>query len=169
MSGRAAVFLDRDGVINRERGQHTWRLEDFEVLPTVVEAVRAINAAGMAAIVVSNQSGIGLGLHGHAEVARLHEHLHAHLAAGGARLDAVYYCPHHPSRGRCLCRKPGSLLLERAIARFGIDPARSIMIGDRERDVEAAAAVGVRGVLVPPNAPLRDVLMDEGIPPWQHS
>lgn len=163
MSGRGAVFLDRDGVLNRERGAHTWLLEDFEVLPTVAEAVRSINDAGMRAIVVSNQSGIGLGLYGHAEVAVLHAYLHDHLASKGARLDAVYYCPHHPSRGRCLCRKPGSLLLERAIARFGIDPALSCMIGDRERDVEAAASAGVRGVLVAPNTPLLQVLKDQGL------
>jgi D-glycero-D-manno-heptose 1,7-bisphosphate phosphatase len=91
-------------------------------------------------------------------VERLHAYLHAHLARHGAAIDAVYYCPHHPQQGRCLCRKPGPLLLERAIARYGIDAAASVMIGDRDRDVEAAAAVGVRGILVEPNAPLLDVL-----------
>jgi D-glycero-D-manno-heptose 1,7-bisphosphate phosphatase len=158
MSGRAAVFLDRDGVINRERGEHTWRLEDFEVLPTVSDALKAIRAAGKLSVVVSNQSGIGLGLYGHADVERLHTYLHAHLAQQGAAIDAVYYCPHHPQQGRCLCRKPGSLLLERAIARYGIDPSVSVMIGDRSRDVDAAGAVGVRGVLVEPNASLLLVL-----------
>lgn len=169
MSKRGAVFLDRDGVINRERGEHTWRLADFEVLPTVAEGIRAVNAAGMPVIVVTNQSGIGLGLYGHAEVARLHAYLHENLASHGARLDGVYYCPHHPSKGRCLCRKPGSLLLERAIARFDIDPARSIMVGDRERDVEAAAAAGVRGLLVPANGRLIDVLLTQDLIPWQHT
>lgn len=163
MSARPAVFLDRDGVINRERGEHTWRMEDFEVLPTVAEAVRAINATGRPVIVITNQSGIGSGLYGHADVSRLHDYLHAHLASQGAHLDAVYYCPHHPSRGRCLCRKPGSLLLERAIARFNIDPQGTVMVGDRERDVEAAAAVGVRGILVAPNLPLLQVLKDHAL------
>ncbi len=158
MSTRTAVFLDRDGVINRERGEHTWRLEDFEVLPSVAEALKAINAAGKLSIVVSNQSGIALGLYGHAEVERLHGYLHAQLARQGAAIDAVYYCPHHPSQGRCLCRKPGALMLERAIARYGIDPSDSVMIGDRERDVQAAAAAGVRGVLVAPNTALIEVL-----------
>jgi D-glycero-D-manno-heptose 1,7-bisphosphate phosphatase len=73
----------------------------------------------------------------------------------------VYYCPHHPSRGSCLCRKPGSLLLERAIARHTIDPTRSVMIGDRERDMEAAAAVGVRGIRVGSNAPLWPVVLND--------
>ncbi|MBS1581081.1 MAG: HAD family hydrolase [Bacteroidetes bacterium] len=160
---RGAVFLDRDGVINRERGEHTWRLEDFEVLPDVAPALRAIRAAGLLAIVISNQSGIALGLYTREEVEGLHAYLHHRLATEGAALDAVYYCPHHPQHGRCLCRKPGGLLLERAIARFGIDPGRSVMIGDRDRDVEAARSVGVKGILVAPNTALLPVLREQRI------
>ena len=159
--GRAALFLDRDGVINRERGKHTWRLEEFEVLPDVAEAVLAAHAAGLLVIAVTNQSGIALGLYGHADVERLHAYLHRQLALRGAHLDAVYYCPHHPDRGRCLCRKPGGLLFERAIARFGIDPARSLMVGDRQRDVDAANSVGIRGVLVEADSPLMPLLKSE--------
>jgi D-glycero-D-manno-heptose 1,7-bisphosphate phosphatase len=162
MSGRSAVFLDRDGVINRERDAHTWLLSDFEVLPTVAASVQQLKAQGKAVVVITNQSGIGLGLYGHAEVAALHNYLHAHLAEHGTAVDAVYYCPHHPSQGLCLCRKPGPLLIERAMARFGIDPARSVMIGDRERDVQAAEAAGVRGIRVEANAPLREVLTANG-------
>ena len=160
---RAAVFLDRDGVINRERGEHTWLMEDFEILPDVAEALKAITTTGKSSIIISNQSGIGLGFYGHADVERLHSYLHHELAAKGAHIDAVYYCPHHPEQGRCLCRKPGGLLLERAIARYAIDPARSVMIGDRERDVEAAARVGVKGILVEPNTSLLDVLRENRI------
>ncbi|MBS1546862.1 MAG: HAD family hydrolase [Bacteroidetes bacterium] len=160
-SGKAALFLDRDGVINRERGMHTWRLEEFEVLPGIPAAVHAANAAGLLVLVITNQSGIGLGLYGHADVERVHAYLHRQLANEGAHLDAVYYCPHHPEQGRCLCRKPGSLLFERAIARFGIDPTRSVMVGDRQRDVDAANAAGVRGILVEPDAPLLPLLQQE--------
>lgn len=160
-SGKAALFLDRDGVINRERGIHTWRLEEFEVLPGIPAAVHAANAAGLLVLVITNQSGIGLGLYGHADVERVHAYLHRQLANEGAHLDAVYYCPHHPEQGRCLCRKPGSLLFERAIARFGIDPTRSVMVGDRQRDVDAANAAGVRGILVEPDAPLLPLLQQE--------
>lgn len=158
---RKAVFLDRDGVLNRERGMHTWTLEDFEVLPGVPEALKRLQDAGHALVVITNQSGIGLGLYGHAEVATLHRYLHAMLAEHGVRLTAILYCPHHPSKGRCLCRKPGSLLLEKAIARYGLDAARSVMIGDRDRDVEAATAAGVRGILVEANAPLLPVVLNE--------
>lgn len=159
--GKAALFLDRDGVINRERGMHTWRLDEFEVLPGVPGAVRAANAAGLVVVVITNQSGIGLGLYGHADVERVHAYLHRQLAKEGAHLDAVYYCPHHPEQGRCLCRKPGNLLFQRAIARFGIDAARSLMVGDRQRDVDAANAAGVRGILVAPDAPLLPLLQQE--------
>jgi D-glycero-D-manno-heptose 1,7-bisphosphate phosphatase len=154
MSMRPGLFLDRDGVINRERGEHTWRMADFELLPGVAEAVRSAAGAGYAVAVITNQSGIGLGLYGHPEVTALHERLESELAASSARIDLILYCPHHPSKGKCLCRKPGSLLLERAMARLGIEPARSVMIGDRERDVQAAGSAGVRGVLVPANGDL---------------
>lgn len=153
-----AIFLDRDGVINRERGMHTWRLEDFEVLPDVAPALRQLQDAGWLLVVITNQSGIGRGLYGHADVERLHGYLHAMLGEQGIYLTDILYCPHHPDAGRCLCRKPGSLLLEKACARHGIDPALSLMIGDRERDVEAARGAGARGVLVPSNGSLTEVV-----------
>ncbi len=158
---RKAVFLDRDGVLNRERGAHTWAVEDMEILPDVPQALKALQDAGHLLVVITNQSGIGLGLYGHDDVAKVHGYLHAMLEVHGIRLTDVFHCPHHPSAGRCLCRKPGSLLLERAIARYDIDPALSVMIGDRDRDVEAAAAVGVRGIRVEANAPLLPVVLNE--------
>ena len=129
--------------------------------PDVADALVHARDAGFALVVITNQSGIGLGLYGHEEVQALHDVLARELATAGVRLDGIYYCPHHPSGGRCLCRKPGSLLLERAIARHGIDPVRSIMIGDRERDVQAAEAAGVRGVIVESNAALMNTVKRE--------
>ncbi|MBL7940921.1 MAG: HAD family hydrolase [Flavobacteriales bacterium] len=148
------LFLDRDGVINKERGTHTCRLADFEILPGVPEAIAEANAQGWAVVVITNQSGIDLGLYDHLEVDRMHRYLHDMLRTHGARVADILYCPHHPTVGKCLCRKPGPLLLERAAARHGIDLGASVMIGDRDRDMEAAAAVGVRGILVEPNASL---------------
>lgn len=158
---RPALFLDRDGVLNRERGAHTWRPVDFEILPGVPEALAHATALGYMLVVITNQSGIGLGLYGHAEVAVLHRMLRDAVAPSGVRFADILYCPHHPDQGRCLCRKPGSLLLERAIARNAIDPARSLMIGDRERDVLAAEGAGVRAIQVASNAPLLDLLKHE--------
>lgn len=162
---RKAIFLDRDGVLNRERGEHTWRLEDFEVLPDVPMALARAQAAGWSLVVITNQSGIGLGLYGHAEVERLHRYLHAMLAEQGVSLMDILYCPHHPTRGKCLCRKPGSLLLERAIARHGLDPGASVFIGDRARDMEAASGAGVHGILVDANEPLMPVLEKHALIP----
>jgi D-glycero-D-manno-heptose 1,7-bisphosphate phosphatase len=155
---RKAVFLDRDGVLNRERGEHTWRLPDFEVLPDVPQQLLRLQQAGWLLVVITNQSGIGLGLYGHHDVENVHRYLHAVLAGHGVALTDVYYCPHHPSRGMCLCRKPGHLLLQKAIARHRIDPAASVMIGDRDRDMAAAAAACVRGVRVEANAALAPVV-----------
>ncbi len=155
-----ALFLDRDGVINREQGRHTASLDEFIVLPDVPDALALAQRAGRLLVVITNQSGIALGLYGHAEVRVMHAYLHRMLAEHGVRLTDILYCPHHPSQGRCLCRKPGGLLLERAIARHGIDPAASVMIGDRERDMNAAASVGVKGVLVTSNAPLLPVVQE---------
>lgn len=155
---RSTVFLDRDGVLNRERGEHTWTLDAFEVLPGVPEALHALKQRGWYLVVITNQSGVGLGLYGHKEVSVVHDHLAQVLARQGVALDLVLYCPHHPSKGRCLCRKPGGLLLEKAIARLGLDAASSVMIGDRDRDMEAARSVGVHGILVEPNAPLLPVV-----------
>lgn len=160
---KGAVFLDRDGVLNRERGAHTWRVEDFEVLPEVAEGLLAIHKAGLLAIVITNQSGIALGMYDHADVANVHAYLHRQLASHGVALDAVYYCPHHPDKGRCLCRKPAGFLFERAIARYAIDASRSVMIGDKQRDIDAAASAGVRGILVPSNGMLLSTLMNQAI------
>ncbi len=158
---KKAVFLDRDGVLNRERGMHTWTLEDFEILPDVPRALKLLQEEGYLLVVITNQSGIGLGLYGHAEVAVLHSYLHNMLAEQGVHLTAIHYCPHHPSQGKCLCRKPGSSMLERSIALLDIDPTRSVMIGDRERDTQAAASVGVRGILVDSNTPLIPVIQNQ--------
>ena len=158
---KKAAFLDRDGVLNRERGAHTWSMEDFEILPDVPGALIALRDAGYTLVVITNQSGIGLGLYGHHDVELIHGYLRDMLAQHGITLADILYCPHHPQQGRCLCRKPGPLLLERAIARHRLDPSRSVMIGDRQRDVDAAAGAGVRGILVEANELLIPVVMEQ--------
>lgn len=155
---RKGLFLDRDGVVNRELGAHATRLEDFEVLADVPQAVALANSAGWTVVVITNQSGIGLGLYDHATLDRMHRYLHDMLDRQHTRVADILYCPHHPSHGRCLCRKPGGLLLERGAARHGLDLHASVMIGDRERDMEAAASVGARGILVAPNTSLLHTL-----------
>lgn len=160
---KKAVFLDRDGVINRERGEYTWRLEDFEILPGVVEGLKTLQDKGYLLIVITNQAGIAKGLYAHADVDNAHGKLKDELNKAGVELTEIYYCPHHTDYGKCLCRKPGSLLVEKAIARFGVDAANSVFIGDKPRDIEAAENAGVKGVLVEANTNFVEILKQNGI------
>ncbi|WP_400190135.1 D-glycero-alpha-D-manno-heptose-1,7-bisphosphate 7-phosphatase [Hymenobacter sp. B81] len=150
-----AVFLDRDGVLNAEIGTYVWRPEDFVVLPGVPQALQRLHAAGYRLIVVTNQAGIAKGLYGPAEVQACHAQLQQ--ACGGV-IDALYYAPGHPSVSESLLRKPDSLMLEKALARFALDPARCWLVGDRARDLQAGARVGVRGILVGDAEPLPGAL-----------
>ena len=146
-----AVFLDRDGVINREKGDFVYEPEEFEINTGVFETLKLFTERGFILVVITNQSGIAQGRYSHAHVNRLHSMLKEQLSRHGIDLAEIYYCPHHPSAGKCLCRKPGTIMLEKAIARFNIDPSLSYMIGDRERDTEAAAKAGLKGILINAN------------------
>lgn len=147
-AGRAAIFLDRDGTLNVERN-YLYRIADLELVPGAAEAVRRINRAGYLAIVVTNQAGIARGMFDAAAVETLHAHLAQVLAATGARLDAFYFCPHHPEfTGACGCRKPAPGMLLQAAGEHGIDLARSWLVGDTPGDLGAGHAAGCRTVLV---------------------
>ena len=157
-SKQKAVFLDRDGVLIRERGDYTWLLEDMKINDGVAEALKKISAAGFLLIVISNQSGISKSLYTKKDADYLHFHLERFLLIKGVNIDEFYYCPHHPSISNCICRKPDSLLLEKAIARFSIDTAASFFIGDADRDVEAGNKAGVKTIKIEPNGSLEDVV-----------
>ena len=152
-NGQRAVFFDRDGTLNEEIG-HVLDPQDFRVYPFAARAVRLVNQAGLLAIVVTNQSGVGRGLFAESAVRRVHRQLTRRIEAGGGRLDAIFYCPHHPEalveryRVACSCRKPAPGLLEAAAAQFGIDLTKSFVVGDRFVDITAARRVGARSVLV---------------------
>ena len=152
-----AVFLDRDGVLNRERGDHTWRVQDFEINTDVPHVLKSFQEKGYALIVITNQSGIALEKYGHDDVATVHQYLIEQLAAYNIKIKAIYYCPHREDTGKCLCRKPGSLMLEKALARFNIDASKSFMIGDSKRDIKAAENVGVKGILIESNTSLSTI------------
>ena len=145
---RKALFLDRDGVININHGYvHTPANTDW--VPGIFELVADAQARGHACIVVTNQAGIGRGLYDEAGFLAYTAWMHAQVAARGTPLLATYWCPHHPAEGLgdyrvdCDCRKPRPGMLREAIARFDIDPMRSLMIGDKQGDLDAATAAGV--------------------------
>jgi len=150
---KPAVFLDRDGTLIEDVG-YLDRLDRIALFPWTVDAIRALNRSGLVVVVITNQSGIARGFFTEAFVEETHHRLGALVAAGGAHIDAYYYCPHHPDgsveayRRHCDCRKPASGLVEKAVRDLGLDPARSFVVGDKWLDVGLARSVGARGILV---------------------
>jgi D-glycero-D-manno-heptose 1,7-bisphosphate phosphatase len=145
---RPAAFLDRDGTLMEDR-HYVRRPEDVVLLLGAASAVRKLNDAGIAAVVVTNQGGIARGIFDEAAYYAVRDRLDALLAAEGAHLDATYHCPHHPQfGGPCACRKPGTELHRRAIADLSLDPQRLAFIGDRWHDVVPATQLGGLGIIV---------------------
>jgi D-glycero-D-manno-heptose 1,7-bisphosphate phosphatase len=147
-----AVFIDRDGTINTEK-EYLYLPGEFEFIPGAKEAIRLLNQAGFLVVVVTNQSGVARGYYTEEDVHLLHRHISSLLEQAGSRVDAWFYCPHHPAgRGSyalpCRCRKPQPGMLLEASRRFDIDLDSSVMIGDKLVDVEAGRAAGCRSILV---------------------
>ena len=143
------VFLDRDGVINRKQPEDDYvkRWEEFEFLPGAIEALRLLARAGCRTVVVTYQRGIALGRMTAEAVDDIHARMRHALAEAGARIEAVYYCPH--DNGSCDCRKPGTGLFLRATRELpGVDFSRAIVIGDSVKDMQAGARLGCRTVLI---------------------
>jgi D-glycero-D-manno-heptose 1,7-bisphosphate phosphatase len=147
------VFLDRDGTLIEEAG-YLDRLERLVFYPYSVDAVRLLNRANLAVVIITNQAGVARGIFREAFVAEAHRHVTTRLERGGARVDGFYYCPHHPEasieqyRRSCECRKPRPGMLRRAAEDLKLDLARSVVVGDRWHDLQAGDAVGARGLLV---------------------
>ncbi|WP_187264290.1 D-glycero-alpha-D-manno-heptose-1,7-bisphosphate 7-phosphatase [Pontibacter beigongshangensis] len=154
MQKQKCVFLDRDGVLNREMGDYTYQLDAFEVLPGVPEALELLKKAGFLLIVVTNQAGIAKGLYTRHEVLGCHQKLQESC---NAIIDAIYFAPGHQTVSASLSRKPDSLMLERAMAKYNINAAQSWMVGDTPRDMVAGEKAGVKTILV-----------GEHLPPGEH-
>jgi len=150
---RPAVFLDRDGTIIDEVG-YLETIDRIVWFPWSVDAIRALNRAGFAVVVITNQSGVARGRFSETMVGEVHRAIDARLIAGNAHIDAYYYCPHHPDGAVleyacvCDCRKPGRGLVDRAANDLSLDPTRSFVVGDRWLDIGLARAIGARGILV---------------------
>lgn len=148
-----AVFLDRDGTVNAEVG-YLRDLADLRLIPGAGTAIKRFQEAGLKVILVTNQSGVARGYFPESLVHEAHELLDQMLLSEGAKIDAVYYCPHHPTAGNsmytmeCDCRKPGTGLIDRAARDLGIDVKRSYVVGDKWSDVELGQRVGAHSILV---------------------
>ena len=153
MSSRA-VFLDRDGVLNRESAEFIKTVDEIDILPGVPAAIAKLNAAGYRTVVITNQSGIARGMYTEKTLDAIHARMTSELESEGARIDAVYYCPHHPEVGdvqyriACECRKPRIGMLSRAAWEHKIDLSRSFVIGDKASDIKLAENAGMRSALV---------------------
>ena len=153
MPGKSAVFLDHDGTINEQMG-YINHISRFHLLPGVANAIKRLNDAHIPVIVVSNQSGLARGYFPEELLTAVHKKMDEQLAEKGARVDAVYYCPHHPEakeerfRKACNCRKPKPGLIFTAAKELELDPEKSFVVGDRWSDIKTAAACGARSVLV---------------------
>jgi D,D-heptose 1,7-bisphosphate phosphatase len=166
---RTAVFLDRDGTLNIEKG-HLARPDDLELFSGVGSAIRSLNRVGIPAIIITNQPVIARGEADFADVDAIHRRLENLLAKDGAFVDGIFYCPHHPDSGfkgerpelkiKCDCRKPAAGLVDAACEFFSIDRANSWFIGDSGRDLECAKNAGLRPVLVQTGAAGLDVPSD---------
>ena len=150
---RRAIVMDRDGTVCEEVG-HLGVPDRLRLIEGSGEAIRLANAAGLQTVVATNQSGVARGLFCESAVLEVHDRLRELLTEQGARLDGIYYCPHHPEEGNgrhrreCDCRKPRPGMLWRARDQMGIDLSRSYMVGDRVRDLAAATTAGMTPVLV---------------------
>jgi D-glycero-D-manno-heptose 1,7-bisphosphate phosphatase len=150
---KGAVFLDRDGTISEELG-YVNHIDRFELFPWTAAAIRRLNQASIPVVLVTNQAGAAMGYFPETLLPEIHRKLEYELALANARLDAIYYCPHHPYatvpeyRHDCDCRKPAPGMLHRAARELDLDLKSSYMIGDQYRDIETAFRVEAQGVLV---------------------
>jgi D-glycero-D-manno-heptose 1,7-bisphosphate phosphatase len=141
------VILDRDGVINEDSDAYVKSPAEWIPIPGSLEAIARLNHTGYRVVIATNQSGVGRGLFGMAELDAIHQKLHATLARLGGQIDGIYFCPHAPEDD-CSCRKPKPGLLQEIAARHGVDLAGVPAIGDSLRDIEAARAAGATPILV---------------------
>ena len=141
------VILDRDGTINADSDDYIKSPAEWEPLPGAIEAIARLNHAGWHTVIASNQSGLGRGLFDVASLNAVHAKMHKMLAAQGARIDAVFYCPHSPDEG-CQCRKPQPGLFEQIGDRFGVDLKGTPVVGDGLRDLQAGVSLGCEPHLV---------------------
>jgi len=150
VTGSAGVFLDRDGVLNRDLN-YVHAPDRFEPVPGAAEAIAWLNAQGRKVVFVTNQAGIARGYYSEEQFVAFTRWIEDWLAARGARIEATYFCPHHPTAGSgsyllaCGCRKPEPGMVRAGLADFSLDPAQCFLIGDQPTDIAAAEAAGIPG------------------------
>lgn len=159
MTKQKAIFLDRDGVINKELGDYVCKFEDFEILTHNYDALNELQDRGYIVLVATNQGGLAKGWYTEETLTKMHEYLRADYLSHGIKILDFYYCSHHPNfTGECDCRKPKPGMLLRGIEEHNLDASLSYFIGDKFTDVEAAEAAGVNGIKIEIDQPLGEIL-----------
>lgn len=158
MTGNKAIFLDRDGVINKELGDYVCRFEDFEILPHNYQILKELQERGYLILVATNQGGLAKGWYTEAILKQMHDHVEGDYLKHGITISKFYYCPHHPNfTGECDCRKPKPGMLLQGINDFNLDASLCYFIGDKFTDVEAAEAAGMTGIKIEIDQPLGEI------------
>lgn len=150
------VFLDRDGVINKNRSDYVKTIDELEILD-VADSIKKLKDNGFLVVVISNQSAINRGLTNHENVKQIHSAIQEYLKNKGTQIDAFYYCPHRPDED-CACRKPKLGLFKKAISDLKIDVKSSWLIGDRDSDIQAGQSVGCKTIKTAENSRLNDAI-----------
>lgn len=156
-----AVFLDRDGVLlNNEHHYYIWKSDQMEFVAGIMDNLRMLQQKGFQLFIVSNQGGISRGLYSKSDIVKLHENMIHTFNANHITITDILFCPHHPDKERCLCRKPQSLMIEKLIAKYDICSQESAMIGDSESDMTAAHAANIRGIRIKSNTNMFPLIAD---------
>lgn len=147
-----AIFLDRDGVlINNQHHYYIWESAQLEFIEGVFENLILLQQKGFQLFIVSNQGGISRGLYSKVNIQELHEELIQIFSKNQINISEILFCPHHSEIEKCLCRKPQSLMIDKLLAKYELNPTESIMIGDSQSDMTAAAMAGIQGIRITPN------------------
>ncbi len=152
------IFLDRDGVINIERGEYTYKINDFVFVDSIFENLKLLQNNGFQFIVITNQGGISKGFYNKKDVFLVHQYMIQEFNQQGINILDIYFCPHHDRVEKCLCRKPLPLMIEKAVAKHRVNKTKSFFIGDSERDRIAAEKAGVKGFLIEKNTNILPVV-----------
>lgn len=156
-----AVFLDRDGVINHDPGDYTKSVEEFTINDGALESLKLLVDNGYLLILITNQGGIAKKKYTKSDVSKIHDYFLGTCLKHDIKIEEIYYCPHHSDIENCICRKPNSLLVEKAIARFNIDPEKSFFIGDKMRDIECGNGAGVKGIKIDVNENILPIIKSQ--------
>jgi len=154
---RKAVFLDRDGVINKNKDDYVKNVSELEIFSNISESIKKLKELGFFVLVITNQSAINRGLTTHENINKIHQTIQEHLKTHSTFIDAFYYCPHKPE-DHCICRKPKPGLIIQATKEFNIDLKSSWMIGDRDSDIKSAELAGCNSIKIRPDFRLQDAV-----------